>query len=78
MIILKPFVKQESNLSLSQTRLFYKGKYAHLFEDEGCRIIGQKAFIRHEKRSTGIENINAVGTLITILDENKKVVDSDD
>ena len=57
---------------------FNKGKYAHLFENEGCRIIGQKVFIRHEKRSTGIENINAVGILITIFNENERAVDSDD
>lgn len=57
---------------------FNKGKYAHLFENEGCRIIGQKVFIRHEKRSTGIENINTVGILITIFNENERAVDSDD
>lgn len=57
---------------------FNNGKYTLLFKNEGCRIVGPKAFTRHEKRSTGIENVEVVGTLIIIGKEDEKMVNSDD
>lgn len=53
-------------------------KHIRLFEDEGCKVVGPQAFIRHEKRSTRVENVSATGVLILIGDTTAKVVDSDD
>lgn len=57
---------------------FSNERYANLFQREGCKIIGPQNFVRHEKRSTGIENVNVTGFLIVIEAENMKVVDSHD
>ena len=57
---------------------FSKERYTTLFEREGCKIIGPQKFVRHEKRSTGIENVNVAGILVRMDIENIKEVDSHD
>ena len=37
-------------------------RYTHLFEEAGCIIVGPRMFVRHEKRSTGIENVTGTST----------------
>ena len=51
---------------------FRSKKYAHFFEEAGCIIVGTQKFIRHEKRSTGIENVDATGILVAIDGEKCK------
>ena len=57
---------------------FRNKRYIYLFEEAGCIIVGPQIFVRHEKRSTGIENVDATGILVIIDGESVKVVDSDD
>ena len=57
---------------------FSNKRYTHLFEEAGCIVVGPQMFVRHEKRSTGIEDVKATGTLVVIDGEGVKVVDSDD
>ena len=57
---------------------FSNKRYTYLFEEAGCIIVGHQMFVRHEKRSTGIENVDATGILVVIDGESVKAVDSDD
>lgn len=57
---------------------FSNKRYTYLFEEAGCIIVGHQMFVRHEKRSTGIENVDTTGILVVIDGESVKAVDSDD
>ena len=57
---------------------FSNKRYTYLFEEAGCIIVGHQMFVRHEKRSTGIENVDATGIVVVIDGESVKAVDSDD
>ena len=72
------FSRFHRNPPLVTDSAFSNKRYTYLFEEAGCIIVGHQMFVRHEKRSTGIENVDATGILVVIDGESVKAVDSDD